>query len=148
MKGRSQQLKRTIRESCGATADVTVAAHSGVRAIPVTRLHGRPGFLLLRFFLSILGSSRLRRTIQHITDIELLRTIAEQCGRVGLKRVPLVALCQRVSVPVVVGIVKPMILLPPALCVVSIRIRSRNSLSRDGSHSALRFNPEFSAACG
>ncbi|OYW13791.1 MAG: hypothetical protein B7Z55_16340, partial [Planctomycetales bacterium 12-60-4] len=34
---------------------------------------------------------------------------------VGLKRIPIVALCQRVSVPVVVGIVKPMILLPPAL---------------------------------
>jgi beta-lactamase regulating signal transducer with metallopeptidase domain len=33
----------------------------------------------------------------------------------GLKRVPVVALCQRVSVPVVVGILKPMTLLPPAL---------------------------------
>ena len=73
------------------------------------------GFMLARFSLSIIGSSRLRQTIQPITDVKLLRTIAEQCARIGLKRIPVVALCQRVSVPVVVGIVKPMILLPPAL---------------------------------
>ncbi len=72
-------------------------------------------FMLARFLLSIIGSSRLRQTIQPITDAKLLKTIAEQCARVGLKRIPLVAICQRVSVPVVVGIVKPMILLPPAL---------------------------------
>lgn len=73
------------------------------------------GFMLARFSFSIIGSSRLRRTIQPITDVKLLKMIAEQCARVGLKRIPVVALCQRVSVPVVVGIVKPMILLPPAL---------------------------------
>jgi len=73
------------------------------------------GFMLARFLISIIGSSRLRRTIQPIADLRLLQTIAEQCARIGLKRVPLVALCQRVSVPVVVGIVKPMILLPPTL---------------------------------
>ena len=72
-------------------------------------------FMLARFLSSIIGSSRLRRTIQPITDLRLLQTIAEQCARIGLKRVPLVALCQRVTVPVVVGIVKPMILLPPTL---------------------------------
>ncbi|MEZ6134510.1 MAG: M56 family metallopeptidase [Pirellulaceae bacterium] len=73
------------------------------------------GLMLARFSMSILGSSRLRRTIEPITDVKMLRTIAEQCAQVGLKRVPIVALCHRVSVPVVVGIVKPMILLPPAL---------------------------------
>lgn len=73
------------------------------------------GFMLARFLLAIIGSSRLRQTIQPITDAKLLKTIEEQCARVGLKRIPIVALCQRVSVPVVVGIVKPMILLPPAI---------------------------------
>ncbi len=71
--------------------------------------------LLSRFGISIIGSSRLRRTLQPITDSNLLKVISEQSSRLGLKRVPIVALCQRVSVPVVVGIVKPMILLPPAL---------------------------------
>ncbi len=73
------------------------------------------GFVLSRFTLSIIGSFRLRQTIQPITDSNLLRMIAEQCAIVGLRRVPLVAICQRVSVPVVVGIIKPMILLPPTL---------------------------------
>lgn len=73
------------------------------------------GFMLARFGLSIVGSSRLRRTLQPITDSSLVKIIAEQSSRLGLKRIPVVALCQRVSVPVVVGIVKPMILVPPAL---------------------------------
>ncbi len=71
--------------------------------------------MLARFCLSIIGSSRLRRTNQPIADATLLKTIAEQCARLGLKRIPIVAISQRVSVPVVIGIVKPLILLPPAL---------------------------------
>ncbi|QEG38179.1 M56 family metallopeptidase [Roseimaritima ulvae] len=72
-------------------------------------------FMLARFGVSILGSTQLCRTVQPIVDSNLLTIIAEQAARLGLKRVPMVALCQRVSVPVVVGIVKPMILLPPSL---------------------------------
>ncbi len=71
--------------------------------------------LLIRFTLSIADSSRLRRTIHPIADLKLLSIIIEQSARLGLKQVPVVSLCQRVSVPVVVGIVNPMILLPPAL---------------------------------
>lgn len=73
------------------------------------------GVMLTRFGLSVMGSSRLRRTLQPIADSNLLRIIAAQSSRPGLKRVPIVALCQRVTVPVVVGILKPAILLPPAL---------------------------------
>jgi beta-lactamase regulating signal transducer with metallopeptidase domain len=73
------------------------------------------GVMLARFGLSIVGSSRLRQTLRPITDSDLMRLIAEQSARLGLKRLPIVALCERVSVPVVVGMVRPMILLPPAL---------------------------------
>ena len=73
------------------------------------------GLMLARFGMSIVSSSRLRRTLQPITDSNLVKIIAEQSSRLGLRRLPIVALCERVSVPVVVGIVKPMILLPPAL---------------------------------
>lgn len=72
-------------------------------------------FMLMRFCLSIIGSSRLRRTIQPITDSILLKVIAEQAARLGLKRIPVVSICHRVSVPFVVGVLKPMILLPPTL---------------------------------
>ncbi len=73
------------------------------------------GLMLTRFGLSIAGSSRLRRTLPPTADSNLTKIIAEQSSWLGLKRVPIVALCQRVSVPVVVGIMKPMILLPPAI---------------------------------
>lgn len=73
------------------------------------------GLMLARFGLAMIGSTRLRRTLQPITDSALLKIIAEQSTLLGLKRVPIVALCQRISVPVVVGILKPAILLPPAL---------------------------------
>lgn len=73
------------------------------------------GMMLARFGLSILGTSRLRRTLQPITDTNFMELIAEKSSRLGLRRLPIVALCERVSVPMVVGIVKPMILLPPAL---------------------------------
>lgn len=73
------------------------------------------GLLLARFGMSIVSSSRLRRTLQPITDSNLLKIIAEQSTRLGLRRFPIAAFCERVSVPVVVGIIKPMILLPPAL---------------------------------
>ena len=73
------------------------------------------GLMLARFGLSIVSGSRLRRTLQPNTDSNLVNLIAEQSSRLALRRLPIVALCERVYVPVVVGIVKPMILLPPAL---------------------------------
>jgi beta-lactamase regulating signal transducer with metallopeptidase domain len=73
------------------------------------------GLMLARFSLSFVSSSRLLRTLQPIADSDLMKLIAEQSSRLGLRRPPIVALCERVSVPAVVGIVKPMILLPPAL---------------------------------
>ncbi|TWU06314.1 M56 family metallopeptidase [Stieleria varia] len=71
--------------------------------------------MLLRFSLSVVGSSRLSQAVDPITDSMVLSIIAEASRRIGLKRVPLVAVCQRVTVPVVVGVVKPAILLPATL---------------------------------
>jgi beta-lactamase regulating signal transducer with metallopeptidase domain len=73
------------------------------------------GLMLTRFGFSIVSSSRLRRTLQPITDSNLVKIIVEQSSRLGLRRFPIVAFCERVSVPVVIGIIKPMILFPPAL---------------------------------
>ena len=45
----------------------------------------------------------------------MVQIIAEQAARSGLKRIPFVGLCDRVAVPIVLGILKPVILLPPAI---------------------------------
>lgn len=71
--------------------------------------------MLLRFGISIFSSGRLRRACRLIEDATIVQIIAEQAARLGLKRIPLVGLCHRVAVPIVVGILKPMILLPPAI---------------------------------
>jgi len=71
--------------------------------------------LLLRFGVSIPSSGRLRRACRLIEDATIVQIIAEQAARMGLRRIPLVGLCHRVAVPIVVGILKPMILLPPAI---------------------------------
>ena len=73
------------------------------------------GAMLVRFNLSMLGSSRLRSELQPISDSRLVELVANLASRLQLRRVPLAALCPRISVPMVVGIVKPIILLPPAL---------------------------------
>lgn len=73
------------------------------------------GLLLLRTTVSLMGSVRLRKGSQQVTDPALLELIRTQAMRLKLKVVPIVAICARVSSPVVVGIVRPMILLPPSL---------------------------------
>lgn len=73
------------------------------------------GLLLLRTTVSLMGSLRFRKGSQQVTDPALLELIRTQAKRLNLKIVPIVAICARVSSPVVVGIVRPMILLPPSL---------------------------------
>lgn len=73
------------------------------------------GLLLLRTTVSLMGSLRFRNGSQQVTDPALLELISTQAKRLKLKIVPIVAICARVSAPVVVGIVRPIILLPPSL---------------------------------
>ncbi|HQZ67410.1 MAG TPA: M56 family metallopeptidase [Planctomycetaceae bacterium] len=72
-------------------------------------------WMLGRFGLSLVGGARLQRTLEPISDANLLAMISAQAIKLGLRRIPLVAVCQRICVPAVVGIFQPVILLPPAL---------------------------------
>jgi len=71
--------------------------------------------MLLRLARGIWGGHRLRRSATIIEDKTLIALTAEQARRIGLRFTPLLGWCNRISVPVVVGIVKPMILLPATL---------------------------------
>lgn len=98
-------------------------------ALPAVKLESvltilAPGVLLLyalgvgtmsaRLMRSIYRSSRLRyQTVPCDSSIQSL--VRRQSKRLGLRRVPGARWCQHVGVPVVVGILKPMILLPPAV---------------------------------
>lgn len=73
------------------------------------------GLLLLRMTLSLFGSLKISNAAQRVTDSQFLQVVSVQAKRLKLKTVPIVATCMRVSSPVVVGILRPMILLPPSL---------------------------------
>lgn len=73
------------------------------------------GLALGRLLLGVRGGRRLRRMARIVTDAELLATVADLSRRLGLKAAPTIAWCERISVPVVVGILSPMILLPTAV---------------------------------
>ncbi|TWU12093.1 Regulatory protein BlaR1 [Symmachiella macrocystis] len=70
---------------------------------------------LLRLCTALWAGRRLRIGTTNITDPKLLELIADQADRVRLKCVPVVAYCERVAVPTVVGVLRPMVLLPMSL---------------------------------
>ena len=71
--------------------------------------------MLTKLMVSLYGVQRLRAAGRPITDSQLLEIVARQCRRLGLCLVPVVGCCERVAVPVVLGVVRPMILLPASL---------------------------------
>ncbi|MBN1345328.1 MAG: M48 family metalloprotease [Phycisphaerae bacterium] len=70
---------------------------------------------LARFVMAFHGGTRLRRRSRPVEDQAVLSALAVQAKRLGLAFTPAVAYCARVVCPTVVGVVRPTILLPPAL---------------------------------
>ncbi len=71
--------------------------------------------LALRLLLGFWGSGRLCRTSVPVTDSELLARYRAVGHRLGLRSAPALAECSRLTVPAVVGILRPTILLPASL---------------------------------
>ncbi|MDP6467756.1 MAG: M56 family metallopeptidase [Pirellulaceae bacterium] len=72
-------------------------------------------FMMLRLAVALCGGQRLKRIAATINDKPLRDLIVSQARRAGMRAAPAVAYCNRVSVPVVVGILKPTVLLPSSL---------------------------------
>ena len=70
---------------------------------------------LIRLAIALWGGHRLRANSRPVSDSALLELIRTQAHRIGLKLVPVVAYCERVAVPTVIGVLRPMILLPATL---------------------------------
>jgi len=71
--------------------------------------------MFARVCLAVLGGRRLRLRASPLSEPDLLQAIRTQMARLGLRIVPSVAWCDRVLVPVVIGTIKPAILLPASL---------------------------------
>ncbi len=72
-------------------------------------------FMLARTFLGLLATKRLRREASPLPESPFLESIRSHARRLALRGMPLVAYCERVAVPSLVGLWRSMILLPPAL---------------------------------
>ena len=71
--------------------------------------------MLLRLLVGLWGGRTLRSRSALVTDQRLLSASERQSRALGLKYQPMLAYCERVAVPTVVGLFRPVILLPIAL---------------------------------
>ena len=82
-------------------------------AIPATCIYlVGASYFLFRFVVALWGGHRLCHQSQPIREDVLIQLIANQARLVGLRLVPVVAYCERVAVPTVVGVLRPVVLLP------------------------------------
>ena len=71
--------------------------------------------MTIRLLLGLWGGHRLQRCSVSVVDPALLRMLECQARRLGIRFQPAVAYCSRATAPVVVGILRPTILLPISL---------------------------------
>ena len=72
------------------------------------------GLLLARLIRGTWVAHRLRRMSTTVSDDWLIATLQRQAQELGLRVLPRIAWCAEVSIPLVIGVLKPMILLPAA----------------------------------
>ena len=68
--------------------------------------------LLTRLLRSAWHTRRLGRSASEVTDADLMYRMKTQAERLGLRALPVVRWCQQVPVPIVIGVFRPMVLLP------------------------------------
>jgi len=71
--------------------------------------------MFVRLLVSLHGGKRLRKASRPVDDPGLLAVLAERAKLLGLRFTPAVAYCRKVAAPTVVGVLRPMILLPFSL---------------------------------
>lgn len=68
--------------------------------------------MFARLLAALCGGYRLRRRSEPVDDATILAAFARQARALGLRFAPAIAFCREVAVPTVVGVLRPMILLP------------------------------------
>lgn len=73
---------------------------------------GGTTLMFARLLVALCGGQRLRRRSEPVDDSAILAAFARQTRALGLRFTPAIAFCREVAVPTVVGVLRPMILLP------------------------------------
>ncbi len=71
--------------------------------------------MLVRLVLASWGCRRISRAGERVTDKGMLALAQKTAAQMGLKLTPILATCERVVVPVVVGLIRPVVLLPVSI---------------------------------
>lgn len=71
--------------------------------------------MLFRLIIGIYGSQQITRRSVEVLDASLLNELKIRVARMGMRTLPALKTCSEISVPVVVGLFKPTILLPAAI---------------------------------
>ncbi len=71
--------------------------------------------MLFRLTVSVYGGQRLRAACRPVTDSRLLEIVTRQARRLGFRLIPALTCCHRVAVPMVIGVIRPVIVLPVAM---------------------------------
>ncbi|HHH76732.1 MAG TPA: hypothetical protein ENL03_06885, partial [Phycisphaerae bacterium] len=71
--------------------------------------------MLLLLLLALRGGRRLRGAAHLVEDVSILAALARQAKRVALAFTPALAYCEQVVTPTVIGVLRPMVLLPVSI---------------------------------
>ncbi|MDB5339888.1 MAG: blaR1 8 [Planctomycetaceae bacterium] len=71
--------------------------------------------MLLRLTVGLWGGWKLRRRSSPVAETALLQALRRQSNSLGLRFLPLLAFCDQVAIPTVIGVLRPTILLPLSL---------------------------------
>ena len=102
-----------------AAAESNVLVQQAARIVLAAYVVGAC-FFLLRLVGALLGGHRLRLSSRQITDSSIQEIVLAESNRVGLKFVPVVSYCSRLAVPTVLGVLRPMVLLPSQLAGIDV----------------------------
>ena len=100
--------------SLAASADPTSTVEQITRWTLAVYLLG-VSLMFSRTLLGLSGTRRLRRDAQALTDAAFIEAVRRRARQFNLRSAPVVAYCNRVAVPALVGLWRPMILLPTVL---------------------------------
>lgn len=84
-----------------------------VRLLPWVWLGGAPVTLLLMLF-GVIGAERLRHCSERIDSGTIHNVLRRAVEQMHIRARMAVAICDRIATPALVGVIRPMILLPPA----------------------------------
>jgi beta-lactamase regulating signal transducer with metallopeptidase domain len=71
--------------------------------------------MFVKLVFGVRVSRRLRSGSRPISDAHILARMAEQAKKLSMRIAPVIACCEQIAVPVVVGVLRPMILIPAAM---------------------------------